>query len=346
MGSAAQVPDFRPGWPTSRQRSARTPSSSTRRPVRWQASRSVLSNDRSTHQRRRVEDYKSPRLRVVTRETLKKELPVPLRRFAKWGSNVGTRWRRCQQIETPSRHVLGTRVDGSRKRTFLIFTADEMAAIIGKLPQMAQCTRAAVPFPVRARFIVAWETALRPQTIDQLRAPDDYRRGGTALLIRDEVDKNRFGRELRLAIPHGQRSNACAPTSESFSGPMTTATFSERRRRPQASMSSEQNASATTTSATRASRAGQQQPVRSHVSRRAQAARYDRAVPAASKAGRHRRAPSGSRCPRISGLHSGRTSQSDGSAPERSAGKKANTSKAVRGRGLEPRWLLTASTSS
>jgi hypothetical protein len=51
------------------------------------------------------------------------------------------------------------------------------------------------------QIAIRWETALRPQTIDQLRAPDDYRRGGTALLIRDEVDKNRFGRELPLSEP-------------------------------------------------------------------------------------------------------------------------------------------------
>ncbi len=102
-------------------------------------------------------------------------------------------------IETPSRHVVGTRSTKNRKRTFLIFTADEVAAIIGKLPEIARGPRAPIPFPVRARFVVAWETALRPQTIDQLRAPDDYRRGNASLLIRDEVDKNRFGREVPLS---------------------------------------------------------------------------------------------------------------------------------------------------
>jgi len=103
------------------------------------------------------------------------------------------------EIETPSRHVVGTRSTKNRKRTFLILTADEVTGIIGNLPEMARGPRAPIPFPVRARFVVAWETALRPQTIDQLRAPDDYRRGNASLLIRDEVDKNRFGREVPLS---------------------------------------------------------------------------------------------------------------------------------------------------
>lgn len=136
-------------------------------------------------------------MRVVTRETLKKELPV-LRRFAKWASRRG-HLQAMPEIETPSRHVVGTRSTKNRKRTFLIFTCNEVAAIVSKLPLMARGPRAPIPFPVRARFVVAWETALRPQTIDQLRAPDDYRRGSTSLLIRDEVDKNRFGREVPLS---------------------------------------------------------------------------------------------------------------------------------------------------
>ena len=121
-----------------------------------------------------------------------------LRRFATWAVRRG-HLQAVPEIETPSRHVVGTRSTKNRKRTFLILTADEVAAIISKLPLMAQGPRAPIPFPVRARFVVAWETALRPQTIDQLRAPDGYRRGSRTLLIRDEVAKNRFGREVRLS---------------------------------------------------------------------------------------------------------------------------------------------------
>jgi hypothetical protein len=138
-----------------------------------------------------VEDYKTVRLRVVTRETLKKELPV-LRRFARWAVQRG--------------------------------------------------------------HLAKWETALRPQTIDQLRAPDDYRRGSESLLIRDEVDKNRFGRELPLSDAAREALNQVCPDAVSSLARMTTATFCETRRRSRASTNSGRRGSATTTSGIRASR--------------------------------------------------------------------------------------------
>ena len=61
-----------------------------------------------------VEDYKAARLRVVTRETLKKELPV-LRRFGKWAVRRG-HLQAMPEIETPSQHVVGTRSTKNRKR--------------------------------------------------------------------------------------------------------------------------------------------------------------------------------------------------------------------------------------
>jgi hypothetical protein len=53
-------------------------------------------------------------------------------------------------------------------------------------------------YPVRARFIVAWETALRPATLNRLRAPVHYRRGQEVLVIENDIDKARFRRELPL----------------------------------------------------------------------------------------------------------------------------------------------------
>jgi integrase len=56
-------------------------------------------------------------------------------------------------------------------------------------------------FPVRARFRLAWETALRLKTISQLSVPQNYIRDGVVLVIADEIDKVRVGRELPLAEP-------------------------------------------------------------------------------------------------------------------------------------------------
>ena len=60
---------------------------------------------------------------------------------------------------------------------------------------------------------MAWETALRPRTIARLTAPGDYHRGATTLQIRDEIDKNRFGRELPLTDTARAALDSVCPTS-------------------------------------------------------------------------------------------------------------------------------------
>jgi integrase len=144
-----------------------------------------------------AEDYIAARLRQVTRETLKKELSV-LRRFSKWAAKRGF-LPGVPEIETPGRRVIGTPVAGARKRQFQVFTAKEVARIIAHLPEHTSAPRARLPYAVRAWYILAWETALRPRTLAKLRAPDDYRKGTATLVIRDEADKSRFGRELPLS---------------------------------------------------------------------------------------------------------------------------------------------------
>jgi hypothetical protein len=145
-----------------------------------------------------IEDYVTSRLRQVTRETVKKELSV-LRRLAEWAHERGY-LAELPRIKTPGKRVLGTRVEGARKRQFQIFTAAEMAAILSHLPETSRSRKhRGDPFPVRARFVVAWELSLRPETLNQLRAPDDYRRGAQTLTIRDEDDKNRLRRDFPLA---------------------------------------------------------------------------------------------------------------------------------------------------
>jgi hypothetical protein len=69
--------------------------------------------------------------------------------------------------------------------------------VIEALPEWSE-SKKTERFAVRARFRVAWETALRPSTIDQLSIPENYVRGASVLVITDEIDKVRFGRELPL----------------------------------------------------------------------------------------------------------------------------------------------------
>lgn len=53
-------------------------------------------------------------------------------------------------------------------------------------------------YPVRARFEFAYETGLRPSTLDKLSVPEHYEPGSELLRLTDETDKNRWGREVPL----------------------------------------------------------------------------------------------------------------------------------------------------
>jgi integrase len=60
---------------------------------------------------------------------------------------------------------------------------------------------------------VAWESSLRPATLDKLSVPENYRPGCAALTISDEVDKNRFRRELPLSENAREALDSVCPTS-------------------------------------------------------------------------------------------------------------------------------------
>jgi len=143
------------------------------------------------------EDYIASRLRKVGRDTVTKELSV-LRRLAKWAHRRGY-LEAMPEIEVPGTRVLGHAAESARKEVFLIFREKEVAAIIAKLPEYATINKSSQKFSVRARFEVAWETGLRPATLDKLSVPENYRPGSAVLTITDEMDKNRFRRELPLS---------------------------------------------------------------------------------------------------------------------------------------------------
>ena len=158
-----------------------------------------------------AEDYISTRLRKVTRHTVKKELSV-LRRLAKWAHRRGY-LENMPEIETPGMRVLGHSAESARKSTFLVFTAREMDSIIAKLPEHATSKRSGQRFPVRSRFAVAWESSLRPATLDKLSVPENYRPGSATLTISDETDKNRFRRELPLSENARKALDSVCPDS-------------------------------------------------------------------------------------------------------------------------------------
>lgn len=141
-------------------------------------------------------DYIRHRLRQVIRRTLQKELSG-LRGFMRWCEEP-PRNRPAVFIPPPPAKAAGTPSTRPHKVGTVPLEPGQVAKILASLPVMSVGRKGRKGFPVRARFIVAWETGLRPATLDEIRAPEDYRRGARRLKIRDEADKARFGREVPL----------------------------------------------------------------------------------------------------------------------------------------------------
>lgn len=139
--------------------------------------------------------YSRERLRKVKRQTVRKELSA-LRRFVRWCVQQGVLSRE-PTIPSPPPRATGTAYFKRRRSNATVITPAEALAIIGAVPEWSR-KPGGEPFPVRARIRFEWETALRPKTIDNLNVPEHYTRGAATLIITDEIDKARFGREIPL----------------------------------------------------------------------------------------------------------------------------------------------------
>jgi integrase len=81
----------------------------------------------------------------------------------------------------------------------------EAEALLSKLPERYRGAA------VKARFVVTWETAPRPETIALLRAPGDYRPGQHHLRIREDADKARYARAVPLSPRAQEALDAVCP---------------------------------------------------------------------------------------------------------------------------------------
>lgn len=146
----------------------------------------------------RIKDHTRRRLAAVLDDTHEKELSA-MRSFLVWCKDHRL-IDEVPLVEAPPKRATGTPDTRRRhKREAVLLEDRESEALIAALPVYSPGSRNGYRgFPVRARMAVAYQTGLRPATLDELRAPDDYHRGAATMRIRDEIDKNRFGRELPL----------------------------------------------------------------------------------------------------------------------------------------------------
>ena len=156
-----------------------------------------------------TERYRNDRLRSVLASTVRKELTA-LRRFIRWLMSHGYLGREVQVPGVPTT-ATGTRYARPSRQSAPELTPDECRAIIAALPEWSSSKKLRVQYPIRARFLVGYETGLRPETLDVLSVPEHYHRGATRIRLTDEVDKNRWGRELPLTTAARAALDAVCP---------------------------------------------------------------------------------------------------------------------------------------
>jgi integrase len=144
----------------------------------------------------------------VLKQTVNKELSA-LRGFLAWCEEQGY-VDAAPLIAKPPRRAAGTHFEKRRRGKPTEIEPEEACALVNRLPEWSASPRVA-RFPVRARFAVAFETTLRPATLDQISVPEHYTLGSATLRITDPIDKARFGRELPLSLEARAALDAVLP---------------------------------------------------------------------------------------------------------------------------------------
>ena len=144
----------------------------------------------------RMGDYQRKRLGEVTRSTLLKERSS-FNGFLTWCTEQGLladehrpHWPRLP------RKALGVR-SGPQRENPVDVTPVQVNAFLAALPAWSKPSKG-VSFAIRARFVVAYETGLRPALLDELAVPKHWRPGSTEILIERQHDKARFGRKVPI----------------------------------------------------------------------------------------------------------------------------------------------------
>lgn len=128
----------------------------------------------------RIEAYRSERLKRVAAETVRKELGA-LRAFLRW---LG-----ADEVIVPG---VPRRATGKRVETHWTGSQEVSPAEVERVLSLLSGS-------ARDRYTVAYETSLRPATLDQISNPQHWRPGARYLSIPDELDKARAGREVPLS---------------------------------------------------------------------------------------------------------------------------------------------------
>lgn len=152
--------------------------------------------------------YMRKRLGSVQGSTVRKELTA-LRQFLVWAQAAGFVPRAVKVPSVPKR-AIGTKFARRRRAGAIELSPVECKAMLAELPEWST-SRKVARFPIRARFMVGYETGLRPSALDSLEAGVHYRKGSSTIMVTPELDKNRWGRELPLSAEARAALDAVCP---------------------------------------------------------------------------------------------------------------------------------------
>lgn len=179
--------------------------------MRWQQTSDLIEVE--------TERYRNERLRKVQASTVRKELTA-LRRFIRWLVTHGYLGREIGVPGVPAK-ATGTRYARPSRQSAPELTPEQVRAIIAALPEWSSSKKLKRQYPIRARFLVGYETGLRPAALDALSVPEHYHRGSRLLLLTDDVDKARWGRELPLSdLARATLDGVIDALPKGFTGPV------------------------------------------------------------------------------------------------------------------------------
>lgn len=151
----------------------------------------------------RCDEYMRARLLKVRSVTVKKE-HTALRSFLGWlegeGYAVPTQNGLTASANVPRlpKRAAGVKHTQRRRVAASALSPEHVRLLIKALPEWS-ITKKLDRFPVRARFIIAYETSLRPSSLDRIETPKHYRAGESMLRLTDDTDKARWGRDVPLS---------------------------------------------------------------------------------------------------------------------------------------------------
>lgn len=156
-----------------------------------------------------IADYGRARLGKVTRATVTKERST-LRGFLDWCKEQGHLSDLPEWPPLP-KYAKGVR-STTRKATATHVEPSDVARFLAALPERSTGKLGGSrSFWVRPRIVVAWETGLRPVTVDALRVPEHYTRGVPELRITADIDKIGFERVVPITPACQAALDAVAP---------------------------------------------------------------------------------------------------------------------------------------